>query len=530
MISDATQAKINVALQQQDFGAACALSELALAEGEESLLLYRLAALGRHEAGVLRGAVDALANAVRLSPNDPELLTAAADAMREIGRLDEAVALFDEAIARDPHQPASWYGRALALEAAGATRLAHDSFAQVTQLAPATAPGFAGMASTSLQLGNLADARRFAQQAYALAPQDATACLAMAKCALADDDGDAAIRLLNQVSQPGLETLTLLGDALGKVGRHDDAFRVYQAGNEQFVQIYAQALSNGSARERVEAIAQAMPQLSPQSWPLSQTTPEGEAAGHIFLIGFPRSGTTLVEQILASLPDVVTLEEQATLASAECYLSADGIALLDTLTEAQVQALRADYWDRVRSAGVFPEGKTFIDMDPSKSAGLPVIARLFPTAKIVVMHRDPRDVVWSCFRHAFIANAVTLELTSLERTARHFDATMRLIRTCLMTLPVNAHILSYERLVRAFDATTQELCAFLGLTWSEAMRDFPSTAQTRGVRTASTTQVRSALFDGSGQWKPYAGQFASIEALLAPWIENAALTSARQQS
>jgi Sulfotransferase family len=199
-------------------------------------------------------------------------------------------------------------------------------------------------------------------------------------------------------------------------------------------------------------------------------------------------------------------------------LTGEGIARLATLTDAEIDNLRSAYWRRVADPGIDVTGKTFVDMDPSKSMGLPLITRLFPDAKIVVMRRDPRDVIWSCFRRAFVYSAMTLEFSSLDRAARHYDAVMRLTQTCLAKLPVDHHVLVYEDLVQNFDATTQALCDFIGITWSAAMRDFGATARAGRVQTASAEQVRQSLFDGSGQWRDYAHKLSAVLPILEPWV------------
>ena len=97
---------------------------------------------------------------------------------------------------------------------------------------------------------------------------------------------------------------------------------------------------------------------------------------------------------------------------------------------------------------------------------------------------------------------------------------MRLIALALDRLPLNVFELDYHRLVRQFEPTTQALCLFVGIPWSEAVRRFDKTAQARGVSTASASQVRKGLYDGSGQWRPYAAQFEPLMPLLQPWIER----------
>jgi hypothetical protein len=247
------------------------------------------------------------------------------------------------------------------------------------------------------------------------------------------------------------------------------------------------------------------------------------AATHVFLTGYPRSGTTLVENILATLPGAVAIEERRTLGMIDRSFSQepDGVARFAALPEAELTAYREAYWERATEAAGTPlAGKLFVDMDPFKGLRLPIVARLFPNAKIILMRRDPRDVVWSCFHTSFAFNAGTMAFATLESTARHYALTQRVIARALATLPIDAFELHYEKLVRDFDTTTQALCAFLGVPWNEELRRFDKTAARRGVSTASTTQVRRGLYDGSGGWRRYERQLATVEPILAPWIER----------
>ena len=134
------------------------------------------------------------------------------------------------------------------------------------------------------------------------------------------------------------------------------------------------------------------------------------------------------------------------------------------------------------------------------------------------MRRDPRDVVWSCFKTNFAATSGTLEYTTLTRAARHYDALMRLTDLALERLPLAIFELDYRKLIHEFDATTQALCEFAGIPWSEDVRRFDRTAQNRGVSTASAAQVRKGLYDGSGQWWPFAQHLEPVMPLLEPWI------------
>ncbi|UAJ11847.1 tetratricopeptide repeat-containing sulfotransferase family protein [Glacieibacterium megasporae] len=479
----------------------------------------------RQQAGDQPAATALYARAVALAPTDPAILASAGDALRFTGELTEAVALFDRAIAVDPAMVAAWFGRALALDASGRTEDARAAYARVAELSPTTAPGFAGLAAMEFLLGDVDAARGHAAHALAIAPGDAMTVMTVARCDMAGGQHAAAAeRLRRFIGQKGVAAddaivaLGLLGDAFDAMGRTDAAFDAYARANTRFVERHGGRDLPPLARREVEAIDAAVARLAPGALAGPAPAVAGEAARHIFLLGYPRSGTTLIEQVLATVPGVTTLEEAPTFSAAVQYLAPGGIAALAALGVDDVAALRADYWARVAAAGIDVAGSTFVDMDPFKAPALPLIARLFPDAKVVIVQRDARDVVWSCFRRSFVYSPVTIEFTTLPRAAQHYGAVMRLIRRCLDTLPVDAHVLTYEDLVHDFDGATQRLCDFAGLPWSPGLRDFARTASARPVKTASVHQVRRPLFDGSGQWRKYAAQLEPVMPVLAEWV------------
>ncbi len=248
----------------------------------------------------------------------------------------------------------------------------------------------------------------------------------------------------------------------------------------------------------------------------------GTGPTHVFLLGHPRSGTTLLENVLASLPGVAAIEERPTLkASEDAFLHLpDGLARLAALTPAEAGPFRHAYWDKVRACGVPDAARIVVDMDPMKALLLPIIARLFPAAKVVVMRRDPRDVVWSCFRTGFTPSIQALDFTTLDGAARHYAALMALTEDCLATFAIDSHIVRYESLVADFDGETQRLCSFIGADWTPDIRRFADTAIRRGVSTASVAQVRRGLYNGGGQWRRYARQLEPVLPVLQPWVER----------
>ncbi len=493
--------------------------EADTADPAAEIAALRFTAWRQAAAGDAHGAAATFARALDLVPDDAGLLAGAGDACRFTGDLDRAIALFDRALAVDPTLVAAAYGRALAHEAVGATAAARDDFRRVTRLSPTTSPGFAGLASTSARLGDVDAARGAARTALRLSPGDAATAITLARCDVARQRPGLAVERLQgllarrgQASAAGDDAavaLGVLGDAFDAMGRVDDAYAAYAAAKARLAACAGHD-APPVALLQTEAVTAGVAALPPGALARPVPPVAGEAGTHVFLLGYPRSGTTLVEQVLATVPGVTTLEEAPTLAAAAPLVG--DLPALAALDDATATELRADYWARVRAAGA--GGDSFVDMDPFKALALPLIARLFPAAKVVVVRRDPHDVVWSCFRRSFVAGPVATEFTSLPRTAHHYAATMRLIATCRDTLPLRMHDLRYEALVADFDGVTQGLCGFTGLPWSPALREFAATARARRIKTASAAQVRTPLFDGSGQWRRYAKYLAPVEDVL----------------
>ncbi|MGH6877091.1 MAG: sulfotransferase family protein [Rhizomicrobium sp.] len=248
-----------------------------------------------------------------------------------------------------------------------------------------------------------------------------------------------------------------------------------------------------------------------------------DRASHVFLLGFPRSGTTLVEQMLASHPDVVTIEEKDCLAdSVEAFLPYPrNLAALAQASELVLDDYRDRYWQRVRKYGADVAGKLFVDMGPMHTVRLPVIARLFPAARILFCIRDPRDVVLSCFRRRFGINPTTFEFLTLEGAARFYSAVMRLAESYRATLPVAPYDIRYEALVEDPEAGLRALCAFLGLQWNASMLRFAERSGLDAITTASASQIARGLNrEGIGQWRRYAEFLAPVLPILEPSIER----------
>ena len=118
-------------------------------------------------------------------------------------------------------------------------------------------------------------------------------------------------------------------------------------------------------------------------------------------------------------------------------------------------------------------------------------------------------------------NASTFEFTSLESTARLYDAVMQLVVTCRERLPLNLRVVRHETLVSDFDSEVPDILDFLGLRWVDEVAGFAQSARRRSIRTPSANQVREGLNgEGVGQWRCYAQELAPVLPILEPWVRH----------
>ena len=527
--------QIDTALRTQGMARAATLALQALAEGIEHPTLLNLAASVHYGEGRFDEATRLLKRARTLAPGDPHILNSLGLCLRALGETDAALKAFEASSRTDSGMAAAHFNRGALLEELSEIKGARSAYEQAAAIDPTYVEPLAGLAWLDAQGGDLASARARGERALFRSPGNVLARLALSSAELQQGDLSAAgTRLSALLADPALTPLNrsivlgLIADLEDARGRTQEAFAAYAASNAELKTINAgrfEAPGIESALMKVRRLIAWFEDTNPEPW--REAPPARPRAAdpraHVFLVCFPRSGTTLLENVLAAHPDVVSLEEKDCLERvAEPYLtSGEGLERLARIGSTEALRQREAYWSAVRAYGVEPRGRVFIDKMPLASVHLPVIARLFPNARILFAQRDPRDVVLSCFRRRFGMNASMYQLLTLEGAAAYYDSVMRLSELYRELLPVPQHEVRYESLVDDFEGTARAACDFLGLEWNESMRDFAAKARTRGISTPSAAQVAQGLNrEGQGAWRRYAEQMAPVLPMLEPWVER----------
>ena len=477
-------------------------------------------------------ALDELLAAEARAPTDLELALDLASRLIRARQPAAAREQFQKVLDAEPANVAARYGLGVALTLLRDLAGARQAFEQAAALDPTHAPSLGALAFALYRDGERERAGELAERAVARMPNLPDATTVLARLAAAGRDhaslkqrAGALLARADVGGETRASAWLLLGDALDGEGDYERAFRAYRTGKAEFRRLHAPRFAGDVTA--LEACERALGRFAAApAAPPARRAPEPAADAprrHVFLTGFARSGTTLLEQVLGAHPEVVDLEEMPTLDELQRLFLAteDGPGRLAGLDEQAWAGLRADYWARVRGFGAEPAGRVFLDKQPLATVLWPALAALFPEAKVLFALRDPRDVVLSCFRRGFKINPATFEFTDLERTARLYDASMRMASLARERGLLEAHEVRYERLVEDFEAEIRSACAFLDLDWRDEMRGFAERARTRRIKTPSADQVARGLYTGAaGGWRNYRRALEPVLPILAPWVER----------
>lgn len=391
-----------------------------------------------------------------------------------IGQYDEARSQLEAVLTRQPGHPDACAALALAYEYEGNYRHAYEvlqgALAQ-RPVAPAIALAYAVVAPHSKS-----------EAAAALLLEDALAAAG--------------------TESPRSDMHFALGKLYDRLGDFDKAFDHYQSGNRMLNYRYDAERNRKEFRDIVSAFSAARLATAPRS--------SRSSALPVFIVGMPRSGTTLVEQILASHPKVYGAGERDDIARIVHRLGGPAPApgVLERLTVAQLDDAAQAYIDALNRLA--PDAARVTDKMPHNFLALGYIDMLFPGCRIVHCMRDPRDTCLSIWFQRMTANhPYTSDLAALADYYRRYQALMEhwksVIRVPLLEL-------RYEHLVENLEHGARTLVDFCGLEWSEHCLQFHE--NTRVVSTPTYSDVRRPVHDKSvGRWRNYVHRSDALAAL-----------------
>ena len=532
--ADALFEEIAQTFERGDREQAIALAVAALEQGLDEPLVLLLAAEALEAQGRGQEGIELLRKAAEYAPDEAEVWYCLGTMLIRQGREDEGLADLKMGLSLHPDLLPALTNAAAVSYRHGQLTDSAQFYQRIMTLDPDNADALAALAAIRPRQQDSTAAKRLAAQALAQQPDNVTAAMAIARVELGDGFAESACARMDQLLNRGdigederVAILDLRAEALDKLDRTGAAFADYQARNAILIRKYAPRMARDVAERTVDQANRLARSLSTQPRNAWQATAGSDEAGatvgcrHIFLLSFPRSGTTLLEKVLRSHSKVVTLEEVDCLSdiSGEWLADEAGLDALARLTPEQAAPHRERYWQEVQdSAGAALKGRTLIDKLPLHTLSLPVIAKLFPDARVLFALRDPRDVVLSCFRRRFEINPAMFEMLDLAGAARFYHEVMSLAEICRDVLPVAVQEVRHEQVVESFEPAVQSVLRFIGLDWEPALTQFARNLPA-DPRTPSDIQLRRGLnMDGLGQWRRYRAELRPVLDTLEPWV------------
>jgi hypothetical protein len=241
------------------------------------------------------------------------------------------------------------------------------------------------------------------------------------------------------------------------------------------------------------------------------------------MIGFPRSGTTLLDTILRSHPMIDVIEEKSSvkkLVNSLSNLSNKSFEKIKVINEENIKEIRTTYFEDLFSyINQEDKQKIYIDKLPLNIVYIGEILRIFPHAKFIISLRHPCDCVLSCFMQNFKLNNSMSNFLNLKDTAVTYDLIMSLLK---IKFNFNFFEIKYEKLISNFNDEIKNLLDFLELPWDNSVLEYQKTADKRDrIFTPSYDQVIKPLYSKSaGRWIKYKNKLSNVYPILEPWIKE----------
>jgi len=507
-----------IAQQQGRFVEAVFAYQAVLAAQPDDFESWNNLGNARAAMGDGEGAVVALERAINLRRDMPALYINLSKLLADLDQPEPRQRTMREAARIAPNDPEVLHELGLAEAGANDRRAAEAAFRAAIANSPGFTPAYLELALLLENLNRVEalesvveDAERRAGDAPEIGYLRAWVLRRRGKFAEALPLAEAAPDTISAVRRHQL--VAELADRLGDM---DKAFPAFAAMNR--ASIDAIPPSTEDFRAEVDAEAARLTPERVAAWSKVEVAPEPPSP--IFIVGFPRSGTTLLDTLLMNIPDLHVMEELPVMRQVEEGLDPGALATLDS---GEAQALRDRYFEALQLIAPPPRaGMTVVDKYPLHMARMPLIHRIFPDARVILVERHPCDAVLSCFMSNFQLNRAMREFVTLEGAARLYDSVFTCWERATGLLPVNVHRIRYERMVADLEGEMRALLGFLGMPWDEKVLDNRGAAAKREhIRTASYAQVGEAIYTRSaGRWERYREQMAPVLPILAPWAEK----------
>ena len=480
----------------------------------------------------------------------------------QLGNLDEAITFFTKAKKINPKSTEIYLNLGIAYDRKKEKRLAIQNFKKVIELEPNNAMAYCNLGTVYKDILNTSRAEENLKKSLNLNPNLILAfnnlfdlydksnqsekfsdLLSKAKKDLDDKELVSFFSGVNQYKKKNYqETIdilessnlenyvthninkaSMLAKSYDQVEKFDQALKYFKKNNELVNINYGKNIDENFYTKYVDIRINFFENFELHDW--QQYSVNDESDDPIFLIGFPRSGTTLLDSIFRTHENVEVIEEKPIVKNFLIQLekkTKNKLNNMKNLSNDEIKEMRNFYFNERDQYIKNKNAKIIIDKLPLNVVHVGEILRFFPNSKFVFALRHPYDSVLSCFMQQFELNPAMKNFLSIKRSAYLYDLVMRLWKTYLKIFPINFHYIKYEDVVTDFEKTTKKIFKFLNLDWSNKAKDFYKTAKDRiDISTPSYNQVTSPLYLKSvNRWKNYEENFKDVKNNLQKWIHE----------
>ncbi len=446
-----------------------------------------------------------------------------------LGRAAEALSYFGKARELSPDDPDILFNSGLAHQANGDLEVALELFEKAQKVGFDKGMVFGALAEIYEQTNRLDDLKPLLDKALKEAPRDVFLLFTAAKFRRREGDFDGALKLLKTAEKvKDFDEIAMLanferGRIFEKLKQPGKAFQAFQKGNLLSLK---ENIQPGMSKRGFLDLTRAYQELDLGE--VRETTAEilsGPNETPAFLIGFPRSGTTLLHQILDGHPELEILEEEPFITTGRGAIIQRKGSLKAAFSE-----LSGTEWNQLKSellhvyGGLRVKGKNtkIIDKLPLHIIDVPLILKMFPKAKFIVALRHPFDCTLSCFMQNFTLNNAMLNFTNLEDTTRLYQQVFSLWLKYQEELQPDFMYVRYEDVVADLEKEARRMISFLDLKWNPEVLNYRQAALgKKRINTPSYHQVIQPIYtDAAGRWKRYEKFFTPFRKRLVPFCET----------
>lgn len=463
--------------------------------------------------------------ALKASPRNPVAFRNLARAEQLLGRITSAQANLYKALKLDPRYAEGWYSLGKIQATKDQDDKAINSYSKALRLRPDAAAVAADLLLLLERRNRLDELEQHIDLFLKQAPDHPITQLFLGVLNCRNKDYEAAKSILESIDFSDdsvadfktfeLKRLRYLAKALDSLNLAEPAYKTFAEAKALNRALHKIKLDPELYRTALAARDAYFSSGTKPAWENLSTAKESP----IFMVGFPRSGTTLLDTFLRGHKAISVLEEKPTVTKMrESLGTVLGFepALLDQITPEGLNAARKAYLEALRS---YKQQGLVIDKMPLNLSFAGEIMRVFPKARFIFVVRDPADAVFSCFMQNFKLNASMVTLENPLEAAKTYDSTMRIWHNAVDILNIPFVESRYENLVHDPEATLRPIVEFLGVDWDKGLLDHQRTAKSRGViGTPSYAQVVEPIYNTAvARWERYADLMPEALEILAPW-------------